>query len=50
VSVIDDIQVQVLDALKGAQAIALDAVKTGFGFAEQFVQTVTGSASSTSTK
>ena len=43
---IDSIQDQVLDTLKGAQRIALDAVKTGFEFAESIVQTVTASTSS----
>jgi hypothetical protein len=43
---IDSVQDQVLETLKGAQRIALDAVKTGFEFAESLVQTVGGSASS----
>ena len=40
-STIDSIQDQVLDTLKGAQRIALDAVKTGFEFASGRRESVT---------
>jgi hypothetical protein len=43
---LDTIHEQVLDSLKSAQRITLDAVKTGFSFAEQVVETVSGAASS----